>query len=85
MKKPKTLKEANKLIKKLIDELVSARVDIQVEKTPYICCPYKVVEDSYLVEQESGNDECRHDCEACREEFWETYEKILYKEYEFEK
>lgn len=85
MKKPKTLKEANKLIKELIDNLVLARIDTEKAKTPYICCPYKVVEDSYLVEQETGIDKCKNNCETCKEEFWDTYEKILYGEYEFEK
>lgn len=80
MKRPTNLEEANNIIEKLLYKLAFEKIK-SAKKEVSTNCPFKVLDNpmgaiSYC--------DTNKGCNACIDNYWEAYEKMIFKQYELE-
>ena len=81
MKRQTNLEEANEVIKQLLHKLAYEKINSAKKEVPSCACPFKVLDNpmgaiSYC--------ETNEGCNICIDNYWNAYEKMIYKEYELE-
>lgn len=81
MKRLTNLEDANEIIEKLLEQLAFYKINNAHNQVTNMYCPYQILGNPMNLKKD---EDCSGKCRQCKEEFWEAYETMIYKQYELE-